>query len=368
MKKIFILLIAVLITVTIYAQSPNKLSYQAVVRNSGGVLVQNSNVGFKISILQSTSNGIAVYVETHIVATNANGLATLEIGGGSVVSGTFATIDWSAGPYFLKTETDPAGGTTYTISGTSQLLSVPYALNAKTAESITGTITETDPVYTSSQAANITATDITNLSNLSGANTGDQNGSETKVTAGINVIVTGAGTTVSPYVVNATTVGAKHYIGELYGGGIVVAFWNISGVEHGLIASLTDVSAGSAWSNVTSVLIGATAGSVIDGQSNTNAIIAQPGHTASAAKLCDDYISGGFSDWYLPAAWELNQCYNQVFVINLVLGANGFQYNGFYWCSTEVNSVSAFSRFIYNGIANAEPKSNAYTVRAVRKF
>jgi hypothetical protein len=115
---------------TSYSQSPNRFSYQAVVRNSGGILVQNGNVGFKISILQGTSTGTVVYSETQVVATNNNGLATMEIGGGSVVSGTFSTIDWSAGPYFLKTETDPAGGTSYTITGTTQLLSVPYALYA----------------------------------------------------------------------------------------------------------------------------------------------------------------------------------------------------------------------------------------------
>lgn len=131
MKRLFTLITAVLITATIYSQAPDKLSYQAVVRNTGGVLVQNSNVGIKISLLQSTATGTVVYSETHIVTTNVNGLATLEIGGGSVVSGTFANIDWSTGPYFLKTETDPTGGPSYTIIATSQLLSVPYALQPK---------------------------------------------------------------------------------------------------------------------------------------------------------------------------------------------------------------------------------------------
>ena len=174
MKKVFSILAAVLLTASVFAQSPEKMSYQAVIRNSSDQLVTNQTVGMQISILQSSTSGTVVYVETQTPTTNANGLVSLEIGSGTVVSGDFATIDWANGPYFIKTETDPAGGVSYTITGTSQLLSVPYALHAKTAETVTGGITETDPTFTSSQAANITATDITNLGNLSGVNTGDQ--------------------------------------------------------------------------------------------------------------------------------------------------------------------------------------------------
>src|SRR5574344_2752651 len=167
MKKVFTFLAAVLLTASVFAQSPNKMSYQAVIRDASDILVTDTQIGMQISILQGSTSGTAVYVETQEPTTNTNGLVSLEIGAGTVVSGDFATIDWANGPYFIKTETDPAGGTDYTITGTSQLLSVPYALHAKTAESVSGTITETDPVFTSSEAANITATDITNLGTLS---------------------------------------------------------------------------------------------------------------------------------------------------------------------------------------------------------
>jgi hypothetical protein len=170
MKRILTIFAAVLLTANVFAQSPEKMSYQAVVRNSNDQLVTNKQVGMQISILQGSATGVAVYVETRTPSTNANGLINIEIGGGV----DFNTINWSDGPYFLKTESDPTGGTDYTITGTSQLLSVPYAFHAKTAETVTGTISESDPFYTSSQAANITATDITNLGNLSGTNTGDQ--------------------------------------------------------------------------------------------------------------------------------------------------------------------------------------------------
>jgi hypothetical protein len=112
------------------AQSPFKMSYQSVIRNDGDELVTDKNVGIRISIHQGSVFGEVVYSETHAVSTNANGLATLQIGGGTVVTGSIAGIDWSAGPYFIKSETDPNGGTDYSIAGTSELLSVPYALYA----------------------------------------------------------------------------------------------------------------------------------------------------------------------------------------------------------------------------------------------
>ncbi len=135
MKQFFSTLIAVLITINVFAQSPDKMSYQAVVRDVNNNLVTNQAVGMKISILQGSISGTSVYEEIFNPnpVTNTNGLITVEIGGGIPVLGNFATIDWSLGSYFVKTETDPTGGTNYTITGVSQLLSVPYALYAKTA-------------------------------------------------------------------------------------------------------------------------------------------------------------------------------------------------------------------------------------------
>ncbi|AUC75684.1 tail fiber domain-containing protein [Olleya sp. Bg11-27] len=136
-KKLHTFLVALLITVTTLAQTPEKMSYQALVRNATDDLVSNQAIGMQISILETTATGTAVYVETQNPTTNINGLVTLEIGSGSIVSGDFTTIDWSAGAYFIKTETDPTGGSAYTITGTSQLMSVPYALYAKTSGSST---------------------------------------------------------------------------------------------------------------------------------------------------------------------------------------------------------------------------------------
>lgn len=130
MKKLFITTFSILFTLSIIAQAPYKMSFQAVIRNASNNLIVSQTVGMRISILQGSSSGTAVYVETQTPMTNTNGLATIEIGSGTVVSGSFASINWAAGPYFIKTETDPTGGTTYSITGTSELLSVPYALSS----------------------------------------------------------------------------------------------------------------------------------------------------------------------------------------------------------------------------------------------
>ncbi len=171
------LLLTVTLAAVSIAQAPEKMSFQAVIRDAGDQLVTNQEVGLRVSILQSSIDGTVVYQEIYNPnpETNNNGLLTIEIGGGVPLTGTFSDIDWSAGPYFIKTETDPSGGTTYTITGTSQLLSVPYALHSGTADILTGEITEsqisdlqnylteeTDPLFTGHSASGIEADDIGN--------------------------------------------------------------------------------------------------------------------------------------------------------------------------------------------------------------
>ncbi len=177
MKRTFTLFTAVLLTVVISAQLPEKMSYQAVIRNASDQLVINQEVGLRVSILQNSIDGTVLYQEIYNPnpETNNNGLLTIVIGAGVPLTGAFSEIDWSDGPYFLKTEIDPSGGTTYTITGTSQLLSVPYAFHSGTADILTGEITEnqiadlqeyltgeTDPLFTGSPASGIEADDIDN--------------------------------------------------------------------------------------------------------------------------------------------------------------------------------------------------------------
>ena len=304
MKKIYFVLAVLFLTAGLNAQAPQKISYQAVIRNPAGQLVVNQLIGMRISILKGMAASVPVYIETQSPVSNANGLVTLEIGGGKPVTGAFGSIDWANGTYYIETETDPAGGTDYTITGSSQLLSVPYALHAKTAESVTGNS------------------------------------------------------------------GFAHFTGELFGGGIVVGVWKESGVEHGLIASLTDISASAFWSDVTEIQVGPSAQSPYDGRANTAAIIFQSANPESAAWLCDSYSNDGYSDWYLPAAWELDQCYAAAMIVNTVLGpVNGFRFD-VYWGSTEDPYIenSAWIKTIYNGKSGSVQKDAFTRVRAVRRF
>lgn len=112
------------------AQAPQKFSFQAVVRNSQNELITNSSIGVRISILQTNENGPIIYQEISSPnpSTNQNGLISLQIGAGVPISGAFTNINWAAGPYYIKTEFDTSGGANYSITGTSELLSVPYAL------------------------------------------------------------------------------------------------------------------------------------------------------------------------------------------------------------------------------------------------
>jgi len=310
MKKFLTFSTAVLLMASVFAQAPEKMSYQAVIRNSSEALVTNTTVGMQISILQGSASGTAVYVETQSPTTDANGLVNIELGGGTVVSVNFSTINWANGPYFVKTETDPdgaTGGIAYTITGTSQLLSVPYALYAANAGTAIG-------------GGNFT-----------------------------------------------------HYIGEEYGGGVIFHLWkDNAGVEHGLIVALTDQSISQAWSNVTSTEIGASAQSSWNGLSNSNAIVGQAGHTSSAAKLCLDLVSGGQSDWYLPSIQELNMLWNNYYTVTRALsqisGATQLSNSVVYWSSSEYDFNYAWGFSFLNGFTYRLNKTNTACVRAVRAF
>jgi uncharacterized protein (TIGR02145 family) len=136
MKKLIFSIALLCFGVAVLAQSPNLMSYQAIIRNASNQLIVNAPIGVRVSILQGSATGTVVFRETYNPnpTTNANGLLGLNIGSGLSIIGSFAQVNWSQGPYFVQVEADPNGGTNYTISSVSQLLSVPYALHAKTAE------------------------------------------------------------------------------------------------------------------------------------------------------------------------------------------------------------------------------------------
>jgi hypothetical protein len=308
MKKLFTFLALIVIT-TINAQAPQGFNYQATVRNAAGDLIINQNVTFKFNIMLNTSTSLPVFSETHYVPTDDLGQVNLTVGQGTATIGSFAGINWGGGTYYLGIELST--GANFVAMGTTQLLSVPYALYANSAGSTT------------------------------------------------------------------TNNGFTHYVGELFGGGIIVSVWkDAQGVEHGIVASLTDLSSGIQWTTPTfqEIGIGSTAQSPRDGFTNTNAIVAQAGAgTDYAAGLCKVYNYGGYTDWYLPASWELNQCYNAAVIVNEVLGnTNGFQFSNTnsstYWSSTEIfNTGAGIQNFNYGSTYDSS-KNYTSAVRAVRRF
>jgi len=155
MKKYIYTFVFTLCILGVTGQAPDRISYQAVIRDLNQNLIANRPVTIRLTIMLGHSPGTSVYREMHSVTSNKNGLVTLLIGGGTVLSGSLSAINWSNGSYYLKTETDITGGTNFTIVNTNQLISVPYAIYANTA----GTCTENDPFFTTSVASGITASD-----------------------------------------------------------------------------------------------------------------------------------------------------------------------------------------------------------------
>ncbi len=315
MKKLTILstFCFLLFTVVVKAQiPPAAFNYSAVARNAQNNPIANTTIGIQITILKTSSTGTSVYSENHFVNTDQFGLFNLTVGGGAVQSGSMSTIDWSNDNYYLKVGMDANGGTNFLVMGTTQLLSVPYALYAKSAGTVSG---------------------------------GGSGGNFT------------------------------HYIGEQFGGGIIFHLWkDAQGAEHGLIVDKTDLSTSQVWSNIQTTLIGASAQSSWDGLSNSNAIVGQAGHTSSAAALCLNSTNNGQIDWYLPSILELNMLWNKYYTvtrsISQIAGATQLGNNAYYWSSSESYTANNAWTFYVGGYGTGASYSKNGTcfVRAVRAF
>lgn len=154
-----ILLVSLFFVTPAFSQVPDGFSYQAIIKSEEGEILARQNLGLQIQIVQGRESGNIVFAETHQVLTDENGVIRIGVGGGTPVKGTLNDIKWADGPFFLKTQIDPAGGIDYSLEGVARILSVPYSWYARTAESFTGIISETDPVFSQSPAKNITAGD-----------------------------------------------------------------------------------------------------------------------------------------------------------------------------------------------------------------
>jgi hypothetical protein len=350
MRKSYIIFLILLIqAVSLFAQAPSKFNYQAVIRDASGAVKANETVNIQIGLLQGNITSTPIYLETQSKTTNEFGVVNLVIG---EVEPIPSGIEWSQGPFFLKVWVDGAE------MGTSQLLTVPYAMYSNYAK----------------EAGNGFSGDYNDLSNKPVTD-----GSETKIQSGKNVDVLGAGTSADPYVIYAMGCdSSRHYIGELFGGGIV--FYIDKTGAHGLVCSLVDLKPDTIWSNIWNSAIGASARSMWDGLSNSIAIANQHYHSNSAAKLCldyqnEDYGTGVFSDWYLPSFHEWFKIYTTKYEITSAL-LNDLDiktippelFGGYYWTSTESAVGTAWAIELFYGNFAYIEKNLSLRIRAVRKF
>ncbi|MDB4583650.1 DUF1566 domain-containing protein [Draconibacterium sp.] len=406
MKYLVTFLVFATFVAKLWAQSPDQMSYQAIIRDADNHLVQDANVTMQISILEGSVSGTAAYTETHDATTNSNGLVTVQIGTGTTTQ-DFSAIDWAAGTFFIKTETDPAGGTDYTIISTSQLLSVPYALHARTADSISGDFA----------AADITAADIESLSNLTGINSGDQSISRT----GLIVTLTNGGNykdsvntqTLADVIIEGNLAGGqiknvtdpteaqdaatKAYVDALEGritalesrisaleppaegdyreGGVVFYIFQegdagyVSGEYHGLICATTDQS-NAVW-GCSGTEIGNTETAIGSGAQNTIEIETNCTTAGTSADICANLTLNNEDDWYLPSKDELNKMYENKTTIDNTAALNGgtaFHITEYYWSSSESNGTQAWVQVIGSGEQFQIPKTLTGKVRAIRTF
>ena len=313
MKKILLSLVAAAtLSFSSFGQAPEGFKYQAVVRDAGNTILNNQAVGLRMTIQQGAIGGTTVYSETFAPTTNTYGLVNLEIGNGTVVSGTFANIDWSAGPYFMETAVDVTGGTNYAVMGTSQLMSVPYALYAKTSGNGQGPTGPTGPQ---------------GIAGPVGATGSAGQGGVTQ--AGLGILVVGTGTAIDPYIVSSKiyTIGLWPELGGY-------VFRISADGRHGLVAETQNQSSSSTWYLA------------------QDAISNLVNHSANGQK---------FMDWRLPTKYELNEMYLQ----STAIGAFG---NVYYWSSTEVDVNNAWEQNFNVGSQSSLVKSNVHYVRSVRAF
>lgn len=280
--------------------------YNTLVLSNSKLLLKNANLGIKASVYKGTDAGELIYSETLNGKTNAKANLQIDIGVGYVVAGKYSNFDVSGGPYFIKLEIDPAGGSNYSIT-----IGRPFVNQAKGVQ------------------ANY------------------------RFSIGSKVIV-------------------KRYVGEIYGGGIIFSLHKDSlGNEHGLIASLHDLTNAAKWGLQGIDFYGFKNAS--SGVENTKAMIKNGAEPGTAAKLCEKYNAGGFKDWYLPALKELMLLHEVKDKIDEILDKDkdaktkGLE-KKHYWTSTGYSASTSWFYSFFNGGATNYGKNFVFNVRAIRAF
>jgi hypothetical protein len=397
MKKLILsLLVIVTISLSSFGQAPEAFKYQAVIRDGSSLILTNQLVGMQLMIRQGSAGGTPVYTETFTPTTNGYGLVNLEIGTGTT-SDDFTIIDWANGPYFIETAVDITGGVAYLVMGTSQLMSVPYALHAKTADNVLNDAVDdadsdpanelqimnmsNDTLYLSNGGSVYLG--AYGIDNVIDADADPNNEIQDLQLLGNILTITnnGAATSIdlSSYLDNtdtqldSTAIANMGFIASSGTCGLEIGDWHAGGIIFyldgtgcsGLVAAPTDLSTGAQWGCVGSLIAGADGTAIGTGYQNTIDIEAGCFTSGTAADICANH-----TDWFLPSRDELNLMYQNIGQGNaLGLGNVGGFANFFYWSSTELDAFLANGQDYNTGSQFATNKDfSGANVRAIRAF
>ena len=308
--KILMPIILLLLAFAVSAQiPPQAFNYSGVARDASGNPLSNRTLAVEIAILKGATTGQIQYIETHNVITDQFGLFNLIIGSGAVQSGSMNAISWCNDNFFLRVAFDMNGGNNFTLLGTTQMLSVPYALHAGTAAALAG-------------------------------NGGHYIGEKF-----------GGGVIFHLY---RDSTGTEH--------GLIIAANYIS------ISTAWDSTPSCLAGTCVNVRY---AESTYNGSGNSAAIMNDVNSSLTAAAQCIAYNSGGFTDWYMPSLQELNMLWNNLFDVNRTMesmaNAQTMRF-AVYWSSTEVDAIGAWNFSFMTGQASYWDKITTYHLRAIRKF
>lgn len=381
MKKYLIVFLLTACVESILAQAPLQIPYQGVARDAQGSALQNQQVSLRLTIEDFL--GTDLFQEIHSANTNQFGLFNVQIG--SIQN---LNIDWGSGSKFLHVEMDIQGGTNFIDLGSTQFLSVPYALYAETsntpgpqgpsglpgpsganglngqdgAQGPQGIQGETGP----QGPAGMNGLDGTNgQDGVQGPQGATGNGITNISVEGNSLVFTLSDGSTQAVAFPAQGIG----IGDFYQGGIIVYMLKpgdpgfSSSVPHGLIAPPTDQGA-AIWGCDGADLAGANQSVIGSGFQNTIDILAGCSQSNIAARICDNLVFNGYSDWYLPSSEELLKILTSDNIGNF---ANTYYSNSYYWSSTEVSATSARLVTVNSTFANPN-KSNQNRVLAIRSF